>query len=270
MKMLNVGCGTRYHKDWTNVDMVSTGEGVIAANLLKGIPYPDNTFDVVYHSHVIEHFNRVDGKHFLSECVRVLKPNGTLRLLTPDLENIAQEYLKNMQQAIAGDKEADARYEWNLLEFYDQTVRNESQGEMGKVIRQIDPKKDTYILDRFGYEGIRLRTDLSSGGVAAEQKSLFSKLFSIDVWRNQLAKLFLGEKGFQQYQLGKFRLGGEIHYFMYDRYSMSKVLTELGMVDVKVTDARNSEIPNWGKYDLDVEDGKDYKPFSLIVEAKKA
>ena len=42
MELLNLGCGTRFHPSWTNVDFVSTGNNVIAHNLLNGIPFEDN------------------------------------------------------------------------------------------------------------------------------------------------------------------------------------------------------------------------------------
>ena len=54
MQCLNLGCGDRYHPDWTNINFTSTGGGVIAHNLKQGIPFPDESFDVVYHSHVLE------------------------------------------------------------------------------------------------------------------------------------------------------------------------------------------------------------------------
>ncbi|MFN9648236.1 MAG: methyltransferase domain-containing protein, partial [Pseudanabaena sp.] len=58
MKLLNLGCGHRFHSAWTNIDFRSNNENVIAHNLLKGIPFPDQSFDVIYHSHVLEHFSR--------------------------------------------------------------------------------------------------------------------------------------------------------------------------------------------------------------------
>lgn len=272
MKMLNVGCGTRFHKDWTNIDMVSTAEGVIAVNLLKGIPFDTDTFDLVYHSHVLEHFTREDGAHFVSECVRVLKPGGVLRISTPDLENIAREYIANLEASVSGDKEANERYEWNLLEMYDQTVRNKSQGKMGEVLKSKDLPGEEYIKARVGYEGVLLRNGIASGGNAVQpvKKSVLKKLLGPTVWKNQLLKLVLGKEGFDTYELGKFRKGGEIHLMMYDRYSLDKLLKKLGMKDIKVVNAAQSRVDDWGKYDLDRQDGSDYKPFSLIMEATKA
>ena len=56
LRLLNLGCGNRYHHSWINMDFSPRGADVIAHNLYKGIPSESNTFDVVYHSHLLEHF----------------------------------------------------------------------------------------------------------------------------------------------------------------------------------------------------------------------
>lgn len=48
------------------------------------IPYPNNQFDVVVFSEVIEHIPKGTEKQSLNEIIRVLKPNGTLILSTPN------------------------------------------------------------------------------------------------------------------------------------------------------------------------------------------
>ncbi len=45
-------------------------------------PFEDNTFDVVYHKSVIEHF--YSAAHLMKETYRVLKPGGKVVVLTPD------------------------------------------------------------------------------------------------------------------------------------------------------------------------------------------
>src|ERR1700709_1713415 len=89
---LNLGCGSHFDRQWVNVDFSKTGEGVIAHNLLNGIPFNDNTFEVVYHSHVLEHFPKDRAEEFIRECYRVLKPAGIIRVAVPDLEQIVSNY----------------------------------------------------------------------------------------------------------------------------------------------------------------------------------
>lgn len=49
--------------------------------------FPDGTFDVVYASHVVEHFDYRDELHrTLAEWLRVLKPGGQIQISVPDLE----------------------------------------------------------------------------------------------------------------------------------------------------------------------------------------
>ena len=83
---LNVGCGKKFHPAWTNVDMASSSPHVEVHNLLHGFPYPDNQFDIVYHSQVLEHVPKDKAPAFVRECLRVLKPGGVLRVVVPDLE----------------------------------------------------------------------------------------------------------------------------------------------------------------------------------------
>ena len=75
---INIGCGFHFHEDWTNIDFHASGKDVIAHNLLKGIPFSDASFEVAYHSHVLEHFLKKDADFLISECYRVLKPGGMI------------------------------------------------------------------------------------------------------------------------------------------------------------------------------------------------
>jgi len=69
--------------------------------------------------------------------------------------------------------------------------------------------------------------------------------------------------------LDAFRLGGEIHMWMYDRFSLSRLLKNSGFVNILIKNPFESEIPNWNSYELDVKEGLAYDPTSLFVEAKK-
>lgn len=75
MKYLNVGCGNRFHPDWVNVDLSPIDKRVITHDLSTGIPFDDNSFDAVYHSHLLEHIPRHQGKIF----IRMLSGSKTPR-----------------------------------------------------------------------------------------------------------------------------------------------------------------------------------------------
>ena len=66
-------------------------------------------------------------------------------------------------------------------------------------------------------------------------------------------------------QVGRFRQAGEIHYWMYDRFSLSKLLMHLGFKSPS-----DSDVPDWGKYELDVKNQCVYDPTSLFIEAYKS
>jgi ubiquinone/menaquinone biosynthesis C-methylase UbiE len=62
-------------------------------DLTKPLPFQANSISAVYASHVLEHLYLVDAQRLLSECKRVLKPGGVIRLVVPDLHAMAVNYL---------------------------------------------------------------------------------------------------------------------------------------------------------------------------------
>jgi SAM-dependent methyltransferase len=58
---------------------------------------PDcSTFDLVYHSHLLEHIGHEHALDFMRECYRVLKRGGVLRVVVPDLETWARSYVASL------------------------------------------------------------------------------------------------------------------------------------------------------------------------------
>jgi predicted SAM-dependent methyltransferase len=264
MNKLNVGCGTKFHPDWVNVDMVSYSPKVQVVNLTKGIPFPDNSFDVVYHSQVLEHIPKEKAEDFIRECYRVLKPNGVMRVVVPDLENIVDEYKRLLNENLENPTDlSKANYEWIMLEMYDQSVRHYSGGLMAKFIRQPNLVNEKYITERIGYVGSNLRN--SNVKIALSSVPMFRKAVRY-VLHKIKTKLMLWSTA---KEIGTFRLGGEIHMWMYDRYSLSQLLKSCGFIDIVKKNPIESDIPNWSKYELDVKNGIVYDPASLFMEAKK-
>ena len=275
LNYLNVGCGNKYHRQWVNIDMSPKAEEVMAANLLNGIPFPENQFDVVYHSQVLEHFPKEKAHAFMSECHRVLKPGGFLRVVVPDLENIVDEYKKWLNENLENpSEEAAANYEWIMLEMYDQTVRNYSGGQMAEFLERPKVVNEKYVIDRIGHVGRTIRDEYLDNGHSKEPVRSHRSPLSISTYKKAANYILhsLQQKIMppsQALKIGTFRLGGEIHLWMYDRYSLSKLLRETGFVDIRHKNPFDSDIPNWADYELDVKNGMVYDPTSLFMEARK-
>jgi ubiquinone/menaquinone biosynthesis C-methylase UbiE len=48
-----------------------------------GLPFPDNSFDAVFHQGLLEHFREKDARRLLEENIRVIKPGGLLVVDVP-------------------------------------------------------------------------------------------------------------------------------------------------------------------------------------------
>jgi predicted SAM-dependent methyltransferase len=273
MKYLNIGCGSYYSTDniWTNLDFASSNKHVIAHNLLKGIPFGDNSFDFVYHSHVLEHFSKSDGDRLIKECYRVLKPGGILRVAVPDLEVIVRNYILWLEKGLdnPNDEFTRANYNWMLIEMYDQTVRNSSGGEMAKYISQDKIVNEDFIYDRIGEEGRGIRKHFLKQKSHNHAPKLTLKRIVSGVY-HRLRSVTNFKKDSTYEQIGRFRLGGEIHQWMYDKYSLSGILAEIGFEQIKKTKAFESYLADWEKYNFDSLEKSVRKPDSLFIEARKA
>ena len=65
------------------------------ADASKKLPFNKNEISCIYSSHMLEHLSKKSAQIFLKECLRVLKPNGVLRLVLPDLRQLVESYIKN-------------------------------------------------------------------------------------------------------------------------------------------------------------------------------
>ena len=275
MKYLNVGCGETFNPLWKNLDIVSTSPMVMPHNILQSLPFLESSFEVCYSSHLIEHLMQVEAQKLINECFRVLKSGGIIRLVVPDLEAIARNYLLYLEKASEGDTQAVANYDWMMLELYDQTVRKYIGGEIGKYLSNPAIENKDFVLSRFGYEAENYLEKENH----TKQYDLFTKLRSkslsqiIKKVRINIAKtfvfLFAGDDSLQSFEEGLFRNTGEVHRWMYDRFSLKRILEESGFVDIRICQADESSIPNFNSYGLDMINGKVRKPDSLFIEGFK-
>jgi len=209
----------------------------------------------------------------MKECCRVLKAGGIIRVVVPDLENIVTEYLKFLNQNLENPgRQSEANYDWILLEMFDQTVRNTPGGLMAEFLKQPDLVNEKYIFDRFGHPAKRIRGNYlqakgSGPGIGNFVNTLkragTRKVIKHIAWK--LGNLFSSRTK----RVGAFRLGGEVHMWMYDRFSLSRLLQDVGFQDIEIKTPQESNIPHWSRYELDVKNGEAFDPTSLFMEAVK-
>jgi predicted SAM-dependent methyltransferase len=93
-RKLHIGCGKVFipgffHVDVTAYDHVNHCGPVDRLDFLA-----DDSVDLIYASHVLEHFGRHEVEGVLTEWRRVLRPGGILRLAVPDFAAVTEIYLK--------------------------------------------------------------------------------------------------------------------------------------------------------------------------------
>jgi SAM-dependent methyltransferase len=270
--LLNLGCGNRTHPAWVNIDLLSWRPDVIAADLSRGIPFPDCRFAAVYHSAMLEHLRREDVAPFLRECRRVLRPGGILRIGVPDLETICRLYLQALEAA-AADSAAEPDLEWMTIELLDQAVRERSGGGMIDYLARQPLPNERFVLSRIGHEGTELleqiRTRRADVPVPEERAPTWWRRLRKRIRRRLLERL-IGPDGDRALAIGRFRLSGEIHQWMYDRVSLARHLLDAGFVGPRRCAATESGIPDWPTYLLDtLESGAPRKPDLFYMEATK-
>jgi len=108
---LNIGCGLSTVTGWYNLDNSPTillaripfiktllktpdwPKEVRRYDVRKGLPFADNSVKFIYLSHSFHQFSHNESLQLAKEFRRVLQSGGVLRIVVPDLERAAREYL---------------------------------------------------------------------------------------------------------------------------------------------------------------------------------
>jgi predicted SAM-dependent methyltransferase len=96
---LQVGAGLVNRDGWLNTDIGPRARYWL--DIGKAFPFPNHSVTQIFSEHVIEHVDLPVVENFLREAVRVLVPGGAIRILTPDAETHAREYLARSARAQA-------------------------------------------------------------------------------------------------------------------------------------------------------------------------
>jgi SAM-dependent methyltransferase len=241
--------------------------------LASPLPFGDHSFDGIYACRVMEHLSPKDGDRFVAELGRLLKPNGVCRLSTPDLEEIAEEYLRQLKRGWGDPAEKNLmRFYWIKLQMLDQMVRERSGGDMWDAIQRgyYDPE---YAKERFEdvFEEFlpRPATKSAAPPVVPSRPSWVRLLRRIagKAYRAAAARL----QARPSPAPADPRSSLEADKWLHDRLSLRICLEQTGLRDYRVKDFRSSDIPGWDRFQLDKSKAGDHalEP-SIYVEARKA
>ncbi len=85
---LHVGCGNVILPGWTNLDIEKLSGVDVVDDITTLTKIPNNSCDIIYASHVLEHVGRNEFEDVIRVWNHKLKKNGILRIAVPDFEKI--------------------------------------------------------------------------------------------------------------------------------------------------------------------------------------
>jgi len=275
MTALNLACGVYYFDDpkWVNIDWEANSSKVLQKNLFAPLEFDDCTFDFIYTSHFIEHITLDTAKRLLRECHRLLKPNGVLRIVTPDFEKICDEYL--LQTKLGFFQKA----EFVKFTLTDQMTRNRPGGGIHywRTLAKSDPELQEFMSTWSGSVAQSKELNSIQNHKINSKVRIVKRIFANSaiikrriVWRYCNLVVFLFPKWFRDQHVALCR-PGERHIYMHDFLSLKSLLEDAGFDNVKkvsplTTRSHYTEIT---KLDLDSSGNPRKGKESMYVEAGK-
>lgn len=89
---LHLACGTNVLSQWANIDILND-PAIIRWNITNGLPARSGSIEYIFSEHFIEHVTHKQASTLLAECCRVLKTGGLLRISTPNLRVLIDQYM---------------------------------------------------------------------------------------------------------------------------------------------------------------------------------
>jgi len=117
---LHFGCSKLFPgplEGWENLDIKPADSRIKQCDVTKGLPYPDNSIEVIYSCHTFEHFTKREAQFVISECFRVLKKEGVIKIVVPDLDDIIEVFynFENSQDRFKFGKKFQTKEEFILF-----------------------------------------------------------------------------------------------------------------------------------------------------------
>ena len=142
---LHLGCGQRHIPGFKHIDIIPHPHVDVVAAVDDLFMIANDSVELVYACHILEHFNRNSRKRVLDEWFRVLEPGGTLRVAVPDFEVCARMYLAGeatlpqIHGLVLGGQTYLYNFHYALYDF--ETLREVLEGSGFRDVRRYDWRK---------------------------------------------------------------------------------------------------------------------------------
>ncbi|HET9886249.1 MAG TPA: methyltransferase domain-containing protein, partial [bacterium] len=229
----------RLNGEWEIVRFASPFRGSSGADRLIDasgpLPFGPRSFDALYARRIVEHLAPDEAKTFANEARRLLEQNGVLRISVPDMEALARDYLAAMDRARAEprpDRIMDV-HEKRWL-FIDQFVRRVPGGALGRHIAT----------GQMTEENLRRAFGDALGAIAVATKSPLPPLRPrLRQRAKEAARLISRRRWVHETHASR-----EAHLWIYDRFSLPRLLRTAGFSDIRVVSPENSAIDGWERW----------------------
>lgn len=119
---IHLGCGTKIIPGFLNIDIRLLPGVDIVASIDDLSMVKDNSVDLIYCCHVLEHIPRDNVQKILQEWYRILKPTGTLRLSVPNFSAVVDHYnkykeLPRLKGLLYGGQTYPENFHYNIWDF---------------------------------------------------------------------------------------------------------------------------------------------------------
>jgi len=250
----------RLDREWEVVRFAPPFHGVSGTDRMidaaRPLPFAGNRFNAIYARRILEHLAPDEAHAFVKEARRLLAANGILRVSVPDTESLARDYLAAVERArtdpqphIIEDVHA------KRLVYMDQFVRRVPGGALARHI----------VSGRMSEESLRHALGDALGTRDEAVKSRMPP--AAPAWRQRLKEA--GRVLLRRRWVHETHARREAHLWIYDRFSLPRLLLDAGFTDIRVVGPDTSAIAGWQRWTLDVSDSGAH-PFepSLIVEGR--
>jgi predicted SAM-dependent methyltransferase len=159
---LNLGAADDHFEDYVALDFFSRNAGY-GADLRYPLLIETGVFDGIFTEHALEHLSYEEVARVLLECLRILKPDGRIRIIVPDLslfvENYARKndaWFREWERLVLEPRGRRMISNLEALSFVTQEYGHRSAWDMDTMER---------LLTRAGFIDIRRRAPREGGDV---------------------------------------------------------------------------------------------------------